>query len=81
MAKVNYDYPLNPNLTKQKISEDSLSERWCVYAYYTINNRRIQYKESSGLNDKEYTLEIREQKAEIVKTNLIEKLLTRTFDP
>lgn len=81
MVKVNYDYPLNPTWNKPCIFGSSLEHRWYVYANYIINEKRFQFKESSGLNDKRDTLEIRIQKAETVKSNLIEKLLTRPFEP
>jgi integrase len=80
MAKVNYDYPLNPDWTKPKIAGETLEDRWAVYAYYTINGNRKQYSVSSGLNDKEDTLEIRIAKAETARQNLIDNLLNRKYD-
>lgn len=80
MAKVNYDYPLNPNWTKPKIAGETLEDRWAVYAYYTVNGNRKQYSVSSCLNDREDTIEIRFLKAETAKQNLIDNLLNRKYD-
>jgi hypothetical protein len=80
MAKVNYEYPLNPNWTTPAISGTTLNDRWMVYAYYTINGNRRQHKISSGLNDKRDNLEIRKGKAEMALQNLIYNLLNRKFE-
>lgn len=74
MAKVNYDYPLNPNWTRPAIAGETLENRWIVYAYYTVNGNRKQHKISSGLNDKRDTLEIRNKKAETALQDLIDNL-------
>jgi integrase len=80
MAKINYDYSLNPHCGKPVIGGSKLSDRWSVYFYHTVDGKRKQYKESSGLNDKTDTLSIRKRKAEIVRQRLHENLETRVFD-
>ena len=62
MAKVNYDYPLNPTCTKPLIAGKNLSDRWFVYFYYQYGNMRKQYKVSAGLNNREDSLTIRKMK-------------------
>lgn len=80
MAKINYDYPLNPLCTNPKICGKKLSDRWFVYTSYLINGKRKQYKDSSGLNDKSDTITIRRKKAELARQDLEKNLLTRILD-
>lgn len=80
MAKVNYDYSLNPTCSKPIIAGKLLTDRWFVYFYYLHNGTRKQHRITAGLNDKQDSLTVRKVKVSKVYDELVTKLESVRFD-